>query len=416
MKAIRGAWQALRQLVLESFSFAERLGRREERSAVLVFHELRIGDLVLFSGALRLLRRAFPRHRLLLAARDDVTPLAEACLWLDEIVPIPPEEILGLGRLRLSTLRRVAQVPVRMVVNNNLRRGRGGDCFVRLIPARNKVGLEGGFTRASRWERALRDMAYTKLVPSPGDSRFEMEHTIDLLEGLGIAVPEGKTPWRRMPPELWITEADRRWAEEALSSLPEDGLRVVLFPSARFPLKLWPVERYAAVAKTVADQETSFVLNLGGPPDRLLDERLKAELVANGLRVCDIGGASTLRQLVAILNACDMYLGSDTAAVHMATALGLGTVCPTSGGCPGRFYPWGDPELHRAALHRTDCYGCNWRCSRPVPECIMGISVEDVVKAFVEVREAVKTRGKRPQGRLYVREEGWVRTPEWDRP
>jgi ADP-heptose:LPS heptosyltransferase len=73
-----------------------------------------------------------------------------------------------------------------------------------------------------------------------------------------------------------------------------------------------------------------------------------------------------------------LLIGVETGALHIATALGVPSVGILGGGHFGRFYPWGNPAVHRVAASRMDCYGCQWRCVHGDFRCIPAISTGQV--------------------------------------
>ena len=93
----------------------------------------------------------------------------------------------------------------------------------------------------------------------------------------------------------------------------------ILNAGAGWPSKVWPAERYAAVAKHLASQHNmpSLVVWAGDA------ERAMAEaIVEQSEHDAQLAPATTLTQLAAISCRAALFIGSDTGPLHLAVAVG----------------------------------------------------------------------------------------------
>ncbi|SDG41322.1 glycosyltransferase family 9 protein [Roseospirillum parvum] len=149
-------------------------------------------------------------------------------------------------------------------------------------------------------------------------------------------------------PRLWATPEDRA---EAARRLPEGPL-LALGPTANWPAKVWPAERFAELARRLTGSAGPLpgapVAVFGGPGEEAQAAPLLAAL--EGLPVVDLVGRVDLTLAGACLGRAALYVGNDSALMHLAAAAGvptLGLFGPTR----EVFYgPWGT----RAAVARTD--------------------------------------------------------------
>jgi ADP-heptose:LPS heptosyltransferase len=105
--------------------------------------------------------------------------------------------------------------------------------------------------------------------------------------------------------------------------------------------------------------------------------------------VHDLSAKTSLSDLAELLRNAAAIVTNETSTLHIGAAVGTPVVCILGGGHYGRFAPYDvelvDPAqpLPSFAVHKMDCFGCNWRChysrenNEPV-KCIREISVEDV--------------------------------------
>ena len=117
-----------------------------------------------------------------------------------------------------------------------------------------------------------------------------------------------------------IAEAKPSAANWVEYPLPVPGYEnsIVLLPGAGKPNKLWPVERFAELAKRIGPN----ALAVWGPGERDLAEAIGAR----------IAPPTNLRELAWILQKAEVVIGADTGPLHLADALGtkvIGLYGPT---------------------------------------------------------------------------------------
>jgi heptosyltransferase-1 len=159
--------------------------------------------------------------------------------------------------------------------------------------------------------------------------------------------------------------------------LPRSGQiqAVLLNPGAGWGAKRWPVERYAAVARALADQGFRILLN-SGPGE---------EPLANAIREQADGAAQpcscSVSQLIALTRRVALVIAGDTGPLHLASALGrpvVGIYGPTD---PARNGPFGTrSRVLRSRGSRRD------HSRRSEPEAgLLTITPEAVLQAAGEL-------------------------------
>jgi ADP-heptose:LPS heptosyltransferase len=191
-----------------------------------------------------------------------------------------------------------------------------------------------------------------------------------------------KTPLRG--PSRAARPHPRRVLKQCSDILISDTFRgpVVGFgPGSKWPSKVWPLERYAALGQRLVAELDAFPIVFGGPEDRELGERLLAQWG----RGANAAGELNVRQAAAVLRLCQLYVGNDTGTMHLAAA--VGTTCVVAFAAqdwPGRWYPYGDQ--HVVLRRPVPCEGCMLSvCTEHGMACMMEISVEDMWRACQQV-------------------------------
>lgn len=135
------------------------------------------------------------------------------------------------------------------------------------------------------------------------------------VEQLGEALGYRRTPM----PRVWTSEAQQA---NAVATLPE-GRWLALGPTANWDGKIWPPERFVALAQALRSENLRPVV-FYGPGE---DERARAEPVLKGLPdALDLGGNHALGDVAARLQRCALFVGNDSGLMHLAAAAGTPTL------------------------------------------------------------------------------------------
>ena len=116
--------------------------------------------------------------------------------------------------------------------------------------------------------------------------------------------------------------------------------------------KLWPSDRFAHVADRLAEEHGAAVALLVGPDD---SDRVAAFADAADVTHSVADGLS-LREMAALIAACDLHVGNDTGPMHIADAVGTPVVAlfePTDDARSGPYGP--EHTVLRSGFDR----GCN---------------------------------------------------------
>lgn len=180
--------------------------------------------------------------------------------------------------------------------------------------------------------------------------------------------------------EMFLSGEDEAFAEKLIADKDLVGKRLLaLNLGASHAVNRWPVEHFAALADLLFQESGVAVLLVGGSADRELADRVRVLLTAP---VVDLVGKTSLLQLGAVLQRCEVVVSGDTGPMHLATAVGTPVVALFGAADPRRTGPVGNN--HSVVQNRTlECVPCCSRsCSHtPYLECMTMITVEEVMQA-----------------------------------
>jgi ADP-heptose:LPS heptosyltransferase len=181
--------------------------------------------------------------------------------------------------------------------------------------------------------------------------------------------------------ELPLTAAD---AAEARAPRADAGLEApyaLVHPGATSPSRLWPVERFAAVADGLAARGLRVALT-GVARERELTRAVRAAMRAGAADLC---GATGLGAFAALVRDAALVVAADTGTIHLAAAVGAPGVAVFLSGDPVR---WAHGGPHRIARAQVECNPCpHLRC--PIDHrCATRLQPAQVLAAVDAARSA----------------------------
>jgi ADP-heptose:LPS heptosyltransferase len=245
---------------------------------------------------------------------------------------------------------------------------------------------------------------YTQAVARPRQlrPRHSVENQWDLLAALGIGAPERTLDSVEMPERADVrARVDARLQSNGIGA---DTPLVVMHVSAGNPFRRWPVDRFAAVAaRLVQDDPSRVVVLTSGPSEagaadeaaREAQQQLPSGLASRIARC----GEFDLAELRALVGRAALYIGGDSGPLHIAgttRAPVVGLYGPT---LPVRSAPWRDPAIASEAVERADlaCRPCDQRqCVHSDFRCLTSLTADSVVAAA----ERAMSRSSSPSGRV----------------
>lgn len=326
-----------------------------------------VGDAVLVTPTLRVLRRALPEARITLLARPAVAPVFECNPDIDRLWVAPDNKN---ARTRRAICARM--------------RDEGFDLGFSLPNSFGAAWLlwRGGVRRRVGYPRDGRGLLLTDRIPlSPEDlERHEVEYYLNLLRPFcNVEAFERRLVLEPAPDALdklsGILDA------AGIADDPRDGRPWVgIAPGAAYgTAKRWPHERYAALARHIAERHGARILLQGGPGEAALCDRI-ADEAGHDIAV-NLAGRYPLRGLIALLDRLRLFVSNDSGAMHLAVARGLPVVAlwgPTDWRTTA---PYGERAAIVRAPGSCDRAPCLLRDCPIDHRCMNAVSVEDAAEA-----------------------------------
>lgn len=271
---------------------------------ILVLRFSSIGDIVLASPLLRVLRKRFPASQIDFVTRKEYAELVRSNPNLNYTYEFDVAE--GFDGLR-TLRRRIRGEGYDLIVDIH---GSLRSRFVRAFPGgADVVSVDKREKERAALVKFKRDI-YRDHVPVSG--RY-----IEPVAQYGIQ-DDGKGTELHIPDEISFGVSAR------MAALNLNHFEKVLgiCPTARHATKCWPIDRYVELGSRCAQLEQAKILIFGGTSDKpVCDQMAEAvEAAAGPGSVANLAGQLSLMETAAAMDFCDAVVTNDSGLMHIAEA------------------------------------------------------------------------------------------------
>lgn len=324
-----------------------------------------IGDVILTLPAVKALRENFPESRLVVCVREKAREIIEDCAFASAVMTVRKER-KRLKAAILDQARWMRELRAhRFDLAIDLRTGTRGAII---------AGFSGAGTRIGRFAadgRLWRNRIFTHLVTPPDETcQYAAEHNLNILSPLNLKIRD-----RNLQMEI---PSHRRLAAIGLFSgekIPMSRPLLAFHPFSLWKYKEWQVDSCAELIDDVQRRYDLTVIITGSA-----EERSRADQVLARCRTkpFNLAGKTSIGELAAVLSTCRGFIGVDTAALHLAAAVGiptLGIFGPSPAAC---WAPKGNG--HSTVSKNMSCVPCRRKgcLDSEISQCLNELTVKDI--------------------------------------
>ena len=330
---------------------------------ILLIRFSSIGDIILTSPVIRVLRERAPEARIDMVVKREYAELVQTNPRLNKIYAFDKRTKLP-GLLNLVRQVRAVRYDLILDLQRNLRS--------------SLVYWGGRAVRRLRYRRPMLKRAllvhlginlYKEIVPVP-DLYFRPLKKLGFMnDGKGL--------------ELWPTTQQQEKAAALLreNQVREDALLIGLSPMAAHTMKMWEPEGFITLGAALVGRYGARIVIFGGKEDRALGEEIARAIPGHPVVAC---GKLSLMESAALLGRCRLLVTNDTGVMHMAVAMKRKVVAifgPTTEELG--FYPYSTE--HAVLSKDLPCRPCTSigtnTCKMGTHACMRSISPEEVLAA-----------------------------------
>jgi heptosyltransferase II len=340
----------------------------EKPTNILVRMPNWLGDLVMATPILKDLRTAYPNASITAMCQTNVCALIKHDPHINEIFCFKKPNGWVHRRHHLDIIEplRQGKYDLGVLLTNSfssawwLFRGR----------VQNRIGFSDHF----------RNLLLNQAVSYPENK--ETQHLVYtykvLLKPLGIPVLESD-------PQLYLHNSELTAAKELLERCRIDTAKHTIIginPGAAYgSAKCWLPDRFEAVSRRLLENPDHRILFFGDPGSAKLVDSICSHLPE---QVINLAGKTSLRELMALIKLCSVFLNNDSGPMHIAAALKTPLVAifgSTSDVKTG-------PFRHGTVIHKhADCSPCYKRVCPIDHRCMKRIEVEEVYQELMKKLE-----------------------------
>lgn len=342
---------------------------------ILVNALVNLGDVVLTTSAIALLKKAYPEAKITMLVKPVVRQAVENNPLIDEVIVFQYKAKGNSFGKMLGMVKDIKSRHFDLSVSFDRKLRPALLCWLAGIPVR--VGPDKVFDDKPSKVTWL----YTHVM----HINHDLDNTLQAETYQTIVREFTGIPNHAEPVFARITEEAEAKAEELLSRLPKAEKRIALCVKGTFALKTWPKEYFVEVVEALAKRYDAAFFVVGAPNDREYADEVIAGM--NRQSVMNFCGETNLIDLAALIRKVDLLITVDTGATHIAATTGVKMI--TMYGCtsPDRWHPI-NKNAH-VLTSREACCPCSVRedeCpSNPRPKCLWNIQPENVLEICYEI-------------------------------
>ncbi len=324
-----------------------------------------LGDAVMATPILADVKKRFPEAELTAMGVSPVADLLIGNPYLDEI---------------FSFSRR----------NEFLRRDEKRDIIARLRQGKYDLGILLPNSFSSAWwfwrgridyrlgyASSKRSWLLTTAIPFPEERG--KEHLVLTYKRLLFPLD---IPLSTTEPQLYITEEERNNAERLLQRhhVPEKRTLIGINPGAAYgSAKCWPEKQFRALTCKLLSDPQTYILFFGDSASVPLIDSLCRDLPP---RAINLAGATTIREAMACIAKCDVFLTNDSGPMHIAAALKTPLLALFGSTNPKVTGPYKHGEIIYRQVACSPCY----KRTCPIDfRCMTRITVDEVYEALLKL-------------------------------
>lgn len=249
-----------------------------------------------------------------------------------------------------------------------------GAWLCRLLKPRWSVGprMPG---RGKRWTRS-----FTHLQEMPRHAlRHMVDTNLDALRRLGMHPTPASQRMQLVPGPAAEASVDAHLA--ALGVAP--GQFIHLHPTSRWLFKCWPAEQMAELINRLHAMGRTVVLTAAPSAfEQAMLGAIEARLARPAL---SLAGRLNLKELAALTARAGLFVGVDSAPMHIAAAVGTPLVTLFGPSGDKQWGPWGVPAEVLTSNHSCRPCGIDGCGGGKLSDCLRVITVDQVLAAIARL-------------------------------
>jgi heptosyltransferase II len=318
-----------------------------------------IGDTVMTLPAISAIRKTFPKSEISILAKPWVAEIFNLCKDVDRVILFQSPGIhSGIGgKLRLAQELKTVGFDMAILLQNAIEAA--------IITRLAGIPIRAGYNSDGRGLLLTHSVQRTEAIRKV----HQIAYYLEMVKSLGCQ--STGTDVHLMPGEDYDV-----LAEDILNAhgIGRNDFLIGMAPGASYgPAKRWFPERFSSVADRLMNDYSARVIVFGSNQDKGSVDQVQQSSQHN---LINIAGKTNLKEAIAIMARCSLFISNDSGLMHVAGALNIPTVALFGSTNPIATSPVGDKSV--VIYKEASCSPC-LRVACPTDfRCMDMISVDEV--------------------------------------
>jgi len=349
-----------------------------EKVKFLILQTNNLGDIILATPALQILRESFPKADITLAVSSrskqyiDGFPLVDRIIYFNNPFKNRNKKVNLLSKIRIlsNSLKSLRKERYDIIIE--LTGQIMNQFYLPFLKADYKIGQVNNPINL----KIFNNIVLNKKVIS-GKRRNEIQRGLDVIQELKrVEVKKIPKPWYPSAQE------DEMRVERILQEREIKGF-VAMHPITPWKPREWPKKRFAVVADWIIKNKDLNIIFIGSKDEREeINKIVHLMKTKKRQRVFNFAGLVTIKQVAALLKKAGLFLGNDSGIAHLAATTKVPAIVIFG---PGDERRWGHKEQIIVRKY-INCYPCKqnfnkYKCKRGYSTCkaLQEISLEEII-------------------------------------
>lgn len=348
--------------------------KESSKKKVLIIYNLALGDTVVFSCALKNIRKMYPKeeYEVIIACQKGLNKIYEKLELFDKVIPLDFMKAAVNLKERYLLFKKLREEYYDIIIDPIGTE----ECTTNVLITRGVVGKEKisviNIDRKIYCPKFMYKKIYDKIIEIHNEKITLIEHYYEFFNKLTNN-------------KFNISFIDLP-SKEVEMDIPKEYF--IIYPSASSKLKKWPIDRFAKIAQKIVDKTGLPLILCGTKVDKEDNDKLK-QLVP-GIEILDFTDKTQILEFIGIIKNAKFVITNDTGIYHISVISQVPVTIVAGGYTYNRYMKYEFENNYKkpyVVIEKQECFNCENRCKytkemNAIWPCLDKITVDQAWKVI----------------------------------
>ena len=348
--------------------------KESSKKKVLIIYNLALGDTVVFSCALKNIRKMYPKeeYEVIIACQKGLNKIYEKLELFDKVIPLDFMKAAVNLKERYLLFKKLREEYYDIIIDPI----GPEECTTNVLITRGVVGKEKisviNIDRKIYCPKFMYKKIYDKIIEIHNEKITLIEHYYEFFNKLTNN-------------KFNISFIDLP-SKEVEMDIPKEYF--IIYPSASSKLKKWPIDRFAKIAQKIVDKTGLPLILCGTKVDKEDNDKLK-QLVP-GIEILDFTDKTQILEFIGIIKNAKFVITNDTGIYHISVISQVPVTIVAGGYTYNRYMKYEFENNYKkpyVVIEKQECFNCENRCKytkemNAIWPCLDKITVDQAWKVI----------------------------------